>query len=67
MSRWKKVSVVCVLCLCLTGFIQMRSSGLAHAEVQIQDHHTLFIRDSGGESSDRSIWDSIIKWWEQHR
>jgi len=66
MCRWKKVKAVLLLCTCVIGFSLISSSESAHAaEVQTHDKN-ISVKAAGGETSNGSVWDSIVKWWKHH-
>jgi hypothetical protein len=52
----------------MTGISLINLSESAHAaEVQSYEHQkNISIKAAGGETSNGSVWDSIVKWWKQH-
>ncbi|MDF2789808.1 MAG: hypothetical protein K0S80_2906 [Neobacillus sp.] len=67
MCRWKKVKAVLLLCACVIGFSLINSLESARAaEVLTHEHQNISIKGAGGETSNGSFWDSIVKWWKHH-
>lgn len=61
MCRWKKLRAILIIAVCVIGFSLISSSESARAaEAQTHEHQNISIKVAGGETSNGSVWDSIL-------